>query len=97
MYPILGAAGVYVAYRAYMTKQDKTNRAAETYDTKIDQKQLGKLEPAVTRPVSMPSRAYVGTALSINPGTYHPVSDTNEMDAEKAVKVLNIANKFLYG
>lgn len=91
------AAISYVAYQDYLKRLNETDRAAESYPTRLDAKTPGQINATVSRPASTSGRGYSGTALQTDPGRYHPLADVPEELMEQQVKVLNIANQFLYG
>lgn len=94
---ILGAAASYYYFYHYKETEDKTNRAAETVIPPQEKKDLLSVKSTASRPLSLPPRAYVSSTFNPMGTSYTPVSDVNEQDAEKTIKVLNIANRFLYG
>lgn len=94
---ILGAAAGYYYFYHYKEKEDRTNRAAETVIPPQEKKDLMPVQSTASRPLSLPPRAYVSSTFNPVGTSYTPVSDVEPEDAERTIKVLNIANRFLYG
>lgn len=96
MFPVIATAGAaYVLYNVYYNKVNDDNRAAETILPKIEEKTAGSIQNSVSRPTTLPGHSYIASTLG---GTaYYPVADRSVGDMEKEIKVLNVANRFLYG
>lgn len=99
MFFILAGTGLvaYWGYRDYLQRLNEQDRAAESFPTRLDAKTPGQINATTARPMTTSGRGYSGTALMTDPGKYHPLSDVSENQIENQVKVLNIANQFLYG
>lgn len=91
----IGAGVVY--YLVSSRREDDTTRAAETVVQKTEERSTGALKPSYTKPAFLPGAGSVATAFGPYQGFYHPLLDTDPERREEDVKVLNVANRFLYG
>jgi hypothetical protein len=95
---LLGVGAGYFYYYYYNKfEEDKTSRASETVVPPQEKKDLLGVQPTYQRPLVLPGRGYVGSAFNPTSLGYNPLSDLPPESTEQEIKVLNIANRFLYG
>jgi hypothetical protein len=95
-FPAILVTSAYVL-EVYRKENDAKNRPAETVIQETEIKTSGPIKATMSKPAMLPGAGTVATAFAPYQGSYHPLTDSDPSKREEEVKVLNVANRFLYG